>query len=338
MQVLQQTFDQVMERVPKQILINLISRKFAAQGVRLSAKEKQALTQSIFDGNSDTFQIQRHGRKKQKASRVAFTKRDVLEFDRRIAKFFKKLPQFINKESRTLAANIFVRLKERWPGQRQWQRNALGGFRRRLQRRWREGLELLEMLVIISREFGSDLNDEFRSLAYANQKHKVEVLTRLHARSCQVGEEILALLNHGFADGASARWRTLHEIAVTALFISANNDDLAERYILHQVVESRRAAAEYQEACKRLGEKPLTRRELRTIEASYQILLKRFGREFKEPYGWAAHQLQTPRPTLKDIEKAAGIDHLRPYYRMASHNVHANPKGVFFKLGLLSRA
>jgi hypothetical protein len=26
-----------------------------------------------------------------------------------------------------------------------------------------------------------------------------------------------------------------------------------------------------------------------------------------------------------------------PYYRMASHNVHANPKGVFFKLGLVEQ-
>ena len=29
------------------------------------------------------------------------------------------------------------------------------------------------------------------------------------------------------------------------------------------------------------------------------------------------------------------VEHLRPYYRLASHDVHANPKGVFFKLGLL---
>ena len=38
---------------------------------------------------------------------------------------------------------------------------------------------------------------------------------------------------------------------------------------------------------------------------------------------------------IADIQEAAGIDHLAPYYRMASHNVHANPKGVFFKLGLI---
>ena len=35
-----------------------------------------------------------------------------------------------------------------------------------------------------------------------------------------------------------------------------------------------------------------------------------------------------------DIEKASGLDHLRPYYKMASHNVHANPRGISFHLGL----
>jgi hypothetical protein len=41
---------------------------------------------------------------------------------------------------------------------------------------------------------------------------------------------------------------------------------------------------------------------------------------------------------MADIQEAAQIDHLTPYYRMASHNVHANPKGVFFKLGLLDES
>ena len=37
-------------------------------------------------------------------------------------------------------------------------------------------------------------------------------------------------------------------------------------------------------------------------------------------YGWASHHLGNPQPTFKDIERAAGIDHLRAHYRMASHN------------------
>jgi hypothetical protein len=44
------------------------------------------------------------------------------------------------------------------------------------------------------------------------------------------------------------------------------------------------------------------------------------------------------KPTFRDIEDSVGTDHLRAHYRMASHNVHANPKGVFFKLRLLPEA
>jgi hypothetical protein len=29
------------------------------------------------------------------------------------------------------------------------------------------------------------------------------------------------------------------------------------------------------------------------------------------------------------------LDYLRPYYKLASHNVHAQPKGILFKLGLV---
>jgi hypothetical protein len=40
------------------------------------------------------------------------------------------------------------------------------------------------------------------------------------------------------------------------------------------------------------------------------------------------------RPNFRDIEEYVGLDYLRPFYKMACHNIHANPKGVFFKLGL----
>ncbi len=40
------------------------------------------------------------------------------------------------------------------------------------------------------------------------------------------------------------------------------------------------------------------------------------------------------KPNFYTLEAAVGIEHLRPYYRMASHNVHANPKGINFRLGL----
>lgn len=71
------------------------------------------------------------------------------------------------------------------------------------------------------------------------------------------------------------------------------------------------------------------------LEVAFEDAERRYGAAFKAQYGWAAEVLGIDRPTLSDIERSVHVDHLRAHYRMASHNVHANPKGVFFKLGLL---
>src|SRR5690606_6922189 len=63
---------------------------------------------------------------------------------------------------------------------------------------------------------------------------------------------------------------------------------------------------------------------------------QKFGKAFDTPYGWAADALKNPKPTFRDIEESVGLEHLRPYYKLASHNVHAGPKGVFFSLGLVN--
>jgi hypothetical protein len=63
--------------------------------------------------------------------------------------------------------------------------------------------------------------------------------------------------------------------------------------------------------------------------------LLRYGDSFGAQYGWAADFLNGRRPTFREIERFVGIDHMRAHYRLASHNVHANPKGVFFRLGLI---
>ncbi len=74
-----------------------------------------------------------------------------------------------------------------------------------------------------------------------------------------------------------ARWRTLHEIAVIARFIGKYGEDLAERYILHQQVDSRRAMQDYIACHERLGYESLKAREVEAVERSYQNLLVRFG-------------------------------------------------------------
>ena len=70
-------------------------------------------------------------------------------------------------------------------------------------------------------------------------------------------------------------------------------------------------------------------------KAVHDELIDRFGRSYKNNYGWASSVLNKDKPNFSDIEEYSGFDHLRPYYKLASHNVHANPKGVSFRLGLL---
>lgn len=70
------------------------------------------------------------------------------------------------------------------------------------------------------------------------------------------------------------------------------------------------------------------------MEQNFQQLKNRFGKSYLGAYGWAAVELNNSRPNFSDIEEAVGLDHMRPYYKMASTNVHANPQGIYLKLGL----
>ena len=58
------------------------------------------------------------------------------------------------------------------------------------------------------------LNHRLREQNPCPNPFTVEVQTRLHARACQIAREVLTLLYAGFAEGAMARWRALHELAV----------------------------------------------------------------------------------------------------------------------------
>lgn len=251
--------------------------------------------------------------------------------ERLINDLSEAIPEIVEEASNP----ILKQLKRNAPSMLRGRKKDRKSFEIRLAKVWRKPLNLLEILLAIAFEAGDDFNREFRPEASEQNDCVFEVLTRLHARACQIASEILALLRSGYGDGAHARWRSLHEIAAVGFFIQSAGNEVAERYLLHNAIESYRAAQQYQEHCKALGYEPLTEKELDEIESEYQHLLSRFGSAYKENYGWAASAIRK-NPTFRDIEQEVGLNHLRPFYRMASHNVHANPKGIFFKLGLYS--
>jgi len=120
------------------------------------------------------------------------------------------------------AAHLLQELKTTAPEMlKKRRRKDMRSFEKRLNELWRKPFDLLEMFLVMSYEAGETFNEEMRPGAAQNNDFVFDVLTRLHSRGCQITGEILTLLRSGYAAGAHARWRTLHEIAVVA-FSSSN--------------------------------------------------------------------------------------------------------------------
>ena len=117
-------------------------------------------------------------------------------------------------------------------------------------------------------------------------------------------------------------------------FINEHVDDIAEKYLLHDAIESYKAALLYRKYSESLGYEPMPQEEFDLLKENRDHLIDRFGTSYKNNYGWASSILQKDNPTFRDVEESVKLDHMRPFYKLASHNVHANPKGVYFKLGL----
>jgi hypothetical protein len=202
---------------------------------------------------------------------------------------------------------------------------------------WKRPIDLLEMFLVVSLETGDELNKEYRDEANKTNDYIFDVLRRLHARACLTASEILTLLKSGFADGAHARWRTLHEIAVISFFIREHGQNVAKRFLDHEIVESYRQAQDYQKNCRELGYKPITKEELQELEREHDAVLNTYGKDFDDRlWGWIpTNILRKSKRSFKEIENSVKLDWQRPYYNMACYNVHSGPKGTRFRLGLV---
>lgn len=248
------------------------------------------------------------------------------------------LPQEIVNDITSEGATHFLEnLKIRMPEiLKKQNRNIKKPFEKRLNELWKEPFNLLDIFLIMSCEIGATFNKELRPTAAKDKDFVFEVLTRLHARACRTAGEVLTLMHSGYASGAHARWRTLHEIAVIEFFIKDHGDEVAERYLLHDRIESYKAMLQYQKYCNRLeGYKPFSEEEVNKAKKMRDDLCEKYGKSFGNPWGWASAALGKESPRFSDIEEATDLDHYHPFYKMASHPTHAGPKGIMFTLGLI---
>jgi len=201
-----------------------------------------------------------------------------------------------------------------------------------------KALDLYDAILMLTMECGEACVKQHQAQAVKDKDLVFGVLMRIHVRACQTASAIRVLLKSGYARDALARQRTLHELAAIAYFIKKYGQETAERYMLHDTIESYKEALQYEQYCERLSYPHHKPNELNQLHSQRDALISRFGSVYDEGYGWAAEALGKSRGiSFADIEKDVQLDHLRPYYRMASHGVHGNPKGLIFDIGVLEK-
>ena len=209
-------------------------------------------------------------------------------------------------------------------------------FEERLQRRWSKPLNLLETLLVISSESGESCYNSCFEKAEEEKNTVFKVMVKIHARACQISYEILCLLRGGFADGAMSRWRTLHELSVLGLFIKQKGNEVAKMYLDYEYIERYYEMLEYIQHAPKLGYEALSKEEIDNLTNIKNELVSKYGPGYEKSYGWTMKVLPKKERNFKGLEKNIQLDHLRPYYKLASNYVHLGPKASSFSLGVVN--
>lgn len=201
--------------------------------------------------------------------------------------------------------------------------------------RWAEAFDLLETLIVICTESGEEFNRSYRPQAGSEDDLVFDLVVRHHARACHIANEILYLLKNGFADAAHARWRALHEVAATAMFIAKHGKECAERFYHHEVVDSYNGMVEDKKYEHRLQDKGPTVEEVAECKVQFDLLIKKYDKKYADNYGWASYLFPNHNKVgFGAIEKDVQLEHMRPYYKWASQNIHTGSKAMRNRLGL----
>lgn len=235
----------------------------------------------------------------------------------------------INDGSRKLASG----LKKTAPEMLAKEREFINGFVERCYARWKAPIDLLRIIRTASQEIaechahkGPEGIDPITFVALAHLQPKALLITN----------EILWLLEGGYADAALARWRTLHEVVVTAMFIAKHGADTARDYRYSEVFTNRRAAGNLNVHSQRARIERFSDAELEAMDRECEAAEAAIGRKLKGEFDWAGPALKSKSSQVRfaQIETDVGMDHWRPRYKWACQHSHAGFSGPQKLLGM----
>ena len=215
--------------------------------------------------------------------------------------------------------------------------NDRSGFNKRLLKTWQEPFNFFQALLHTSFETAYYYRQRISSKINDNNKYVAEALLRIHARALKISNEIFILLTNGFPDGANSRWRSLYELAVISFFISQHGNEVAQRYLEHEVIDKLNRAESYMKHHKKLGYPP-AKRDLNKLRKIQQELCQKYGNYYKNDYGWIPKSLWGSRTGVGFgfIEENVKLSHLNLFYKLSCTHVHGG-SGGFYSLGLINQ-
>lgn len=326
---LQDLFEEVISNRALEIVVEHVVKRCVEIGMRPTRRHRQLLMDALRKGETVTLRQWRWSWPPWGSDNreLVITDEDVAaiqaEHDQLLGRLDTAVRLFIDQSEDRIKGLIL----DSYPDQLREEERDLRGFRRRLSKRWERPDSLLRIIIALSERIAVDSAPN--GIATLSDSNGAEaVLRRLHGRGVRIAKEALVLIEAGFADGAMARWRTLHEVTVVALFIQEHGDACARLYLAHNAVENYRAAKSYRQYHEALGYEPLEEQSWLSLEAAYVAALRTHGEAFATEYGWARTFLGGRAANFAEIEASIALQHLRPFYKLASQQVHAGPLGI----------
>lgn len=205
------------------------------------------------------------------------------------------------------------------------------GFTNRLLYRYSKPIQELEIFSEICKTIGHNTCNRLKIKA----DNKEEAIRRLHQKSTLICSEIIYLIKGGYPAAALSRWRTLFETSIIAIFLAMNDNQVAKMYIDYTIVESKKELNSYLENYRYLGFEEINENEIKDINVRYDEILKIYGENFKNDYGWASKVLNNKKPNLHNLIDFTNSQYMKPFYKFSNNYIHGGAKSLFYNLGYI---
>lgn len=208
------------------------------------------------------------------------------------------------------------------------------GFEERSFARWETAFDHLETIWHVAQEVGEMNGEELQASGEVDGDLVMAALANLLPKALLITREIICLLKGGYPDGALARWRSLHEVTVTAMYIRKHGHDVALAYLASFHFAARRAAHQLVQYADRSWIEPPTKEELAEFDARCQAAEALLGQTInRDSQGeWSA--INPLHRDFASIERDVAMDHWRPRYKWASAYTHARHRPHTHVLGM----